>query len=148
MGVFTMFLLNTNALNNSNQEIPQFTASSKEKNQIYGYFMLNLYHNEIMKAIKEYYKDNKIEGYATPKPPHYDMVSITSLEKNNNKGFEKYSYALKITLLPSYSNGKIVGEDTLYFAVEPSRQTMKNLPKEYPSIELIKYEHNKPSNNR
>jgi len=143
MGVFTMFLLNINALGNSSKEIPEFTASSKEKNQMFGYFMIDLYHTEIMNAIKEHYKDNKINGYGMPDPPHYDVVSITAPE-GNYKGLEKYSYVLKINLSPSSSNGKILGKDTLYFAVEPRRQTMKNLPKEYPPIELIKYEHSKP----
>jgi hypothetical protein len=52
---------------------------------------------------------------------------------------------LKITLLPtSFSNGTIAGEETLYFVVEPPRQSMKELSKEYPLIQLIKYEHRKP----
>ncbi|MFS0639203.1 DUF3888 domain-containing protein [Mesobacillus foraminis] len=144
---FPIFLSNTNALEKTPQELPEFTTSSKQKNQLYGYFMLDLYHNEIREAIKEYYKDYKVDGYVTPKPPHYDMVSISFTGNKNYKGLEKFSYVLKITLIPTSSNGKTLGTDTLYFAVEPSRQTMRNLPKEYPPIKLIKYEHNKPPKN-
>ncbi|CAH0276504.1 MULTISPECIES: hypothetical protein [Peribacillus] len=141
---FPEYLANTKASEKTQQELPNFTTSSKGKNQLYGYFMLELYHNEIMSAIQEYYNDNKIEGYGTPSKKHYDMVSISFKGNKDYKGLEKFSYVLKITLIPSYSNGKTVGTDTLYFAVEPTRQTMENLPKEYPPIELIKYEHSKP----
>ncbi|MGM0780197.1 MAG: hypothetical protein ACQEXE_26725 [Bacillota bacterium] len=146
MGFFSIILLNPSAFDNSKKELPEFTYSSKEKNQMFGYFIIDLYHNEIMNAIKEYYNDSKINGYATPEPPHYNMVSITQIDlnKNKDKDLEKYSYVLKITLLPSYNDGTILGEDTLYFAAEPFRQTMKDLPKEYPPIELIKYEHKNP----
>lgn len=54
---------------------------------------------------------------------------------------------MKITLVPSFSNGKNFGIDTLYFEVELSRQTMKDLPKEYLPVELIKYKHSKPHGN-
>lgn len=142
---FTDFLVNTKASEIARQEIPEFTNSSKEKKRIFGYFMLDLYRDEIMNAINDYYKDNKINGFLTPKPPHYDIVSIALIDKLNKKGLDKYSYVLKITLLPTYSNGTIAGEDTLYFAVEPPRQSMKELSKENPLIQLIKYEHRKPS---
>lgn len=140
-------MVNTKASKKESMDIPEFTYSSKEKNQVFGYFMLDLYHIEVMKAIKDYYKDNKIAGYATPKPPHYDMVSILA----SGRGIEykglgtKYSYLLKIKLLPSYDNGKILGEDTLYFAVAPNRQNVENVSKEYPPVKLIKYEHSKPN---
>jgi hypothetical protein len=147
-GIFTTFhLRRSNASVNLNEELPDFGYTSKEKNQVFGYFMLNLYHFEIMNAFKEYYKDDRITGYRTPNPPHYDMVSIIPFEKGiHYKGFEKkYTYLLKIKLLPSYNNGKILGEDTLYFAVDPHRQTMKHQPKDYPAAaELVKYEHKKP----
>ncbi|MBT2688377.1 hypothetical protein J7I93_09300 [Bacillus sp. ISL-47] len=146
IGFLAVSHLSTNALNSSADAMPEFTYSSKEKNQAFGYFMLDLYHSEIMHAMKDYYKDDKISGYRTPNPPHYDMVSIKPFEKGvQYKGFEKkYTYLLKIKLLPSYNNGKILGLDTLYFAVAPYRQTMKNLPNESPAAELVKYEHSKP----
>ncbi|WP_113885865.1 MULTISPECIES: DUF3888 domain-containing protein [Cytobacillus] len=145
IGFFTAFILNTNAFKNTSDEMPEFTYSSKEKNQVFGYFILDLYHKEIMKAINDYYK-KEINGYSTPKPPHYDMVSILATDSGTKfKGLgTKYSYLLKIKLLPSTGTGIVLGEDILYFAVEPNRQNMKNLPKDYPPIELIKYEHIKP----
>jgi hypothetical protein len=39
---------------------------------------------------------------------------------------------------------KVLGTDTLYFAVEPSRQLMKDLSKDYLPIKLVKYEHKEP----
>lgn len=142
---FTAYVIKTEAFTKTSDEMPKFTYSSKVKNQVYGYFMLDLYHSEIMKAIKDFYKDNKITGYKTPTPPHYDMVSI--LAGVNDIHYKGYSYLLKIKLLPEYNNGKVLGEDTLFFAVEPNRQTMKNLPHEYPPIKLIKYEHSTPPKN-
>jgi hypothetical protein len=142
---FTVHLVSTKASELASQELPDFKNSSKEKNQIYVYFILELYHKEIMAAIKEHYNDDKISGYTTPKQPHHDMISISMLHNKDNKELQKYSYALKIKLLPIYSNGTILGEDTIYFAVEPFRLTMKNIPKDYPTIELISYEHSNPS---
>jgi hypothetical protein len=142
---FPESLASTKASEKALQALPEFTTSSTHKNQLYGSFILELYHNEIMKAIDEYYNDKNINGYGTPS--EIDTVSISFKGNKEYKGLEKYSYVLKITLMPSSSNGKTFGTDTLYFAVEPSRQTMKNLPKEYPPVELIKYEHSKPPQN-
>jgi hypothetical protein len=81
----------------------------------------------------------------------HDMVSITTTHKYKDLE-ERFSYVIKVTLLPhneaNNKNGKFLGTDTLYFAVEPSRQSMKNLPKELPPTKLIKYEHNEPPNKR
>ncbi|MBT2681988.1 MULTISPECIES: hypothetical protein [Bacillaceae] len=139
---FPESLITTEASDKALQELPEFTTSSKEKNHLYGSFILELYHNEIMKAMEDYYNDNNINGYA----PHsqIDTVSISFKGNKEYKGMEKYSYILKISLIPSSSNGKTFGTDTLYFAVEPSRQTTKNFPEKYPAVELIKYEHSKP----
>jgi hypothetical protein len=147
-GFFTAFHLNTTkALNKPNKDMPEFTYSSKEKNQIFGYFMLELYRDDIMSAINEFYKNDKITGYNTPDPPHYDMVSIPPFEKGvHYKGLEnRYTYLLKIKLLPSGNKGKILGADTLYFAVSPYHHTMENPPKDFPGVELVKYEHSEPS---
>lgn len=145
-GIFTTFHLKSSSASvKSNGEMPAFNFSSKEKNQVFGYYMLDLYHSEIMKALNEYYKNEHVTGYGTPPPPHYNIVSIVPFEKGvYYKGFEKkYTYLLKINLLPSNTN-KTLGDDTLYFAVDPRRQTMENLPKGYPAAELVKYEHKKP----
>lgn len=138
-------LITTEASEKALQELPEFMPSSKEKTQLYGSFILDLYHNEIMRAMKDYYNGNNINGYATH--PQIDSVSISFIGNKEYKGMEKYSYVLKISLIPSSSDGKTFGTDTLYFAVEPSRQTTKNLPKKYPPVELIKYEHSKPPQN-
>ncbi len=50
---------------------------------------------------------------------------------------------LKVSLSPT-TDEKVLGTDTLYFAVEPSRQLMNDLPKDYPPIKLVKYEHKEP----
>ena len=146
LSYFTVFLIDTKASDKASIEIPEFAYSSKEKNQVFGHFIIDLYQDEIMKALKEYYKDSEINGFGLPSK-QYNIVSIYSNKDQRLKGLEKYSYVLKITLFPASSNGKFLGTDTLYFSVEPSRQSMKNLPKEYPPIELIRYEHSKSSKN-
>ena len=119
---FPEYLANTKASEKTQQELPNFTTSSKGKNQLYGYFMLELYHNEIMSAIQEYYNDNNIKGYGTPSR-NLIRYLFRLKEIRSTKVWKNIRYVLKITLIPSSSNGKIFGTDTLYFAVEPSSQT-------------------------
>ncbi|MCM3238760.1 hypothetical protein M3589_13625 [Heyndrickxia oleronia] len=96
-----------------------------------------------MEAIEEYYKSKGIEasGYAPPSDdPNYGMVSIYF----GNDFSDKFSYMLKILLLPTTIEGEILGNDTIFFAVEPIRHLKQNLPGTYPAIKLVKYEHKEP----
>ncbi|TDK61763.1 DUF3888 domain-containing protein [Bacillus salipaludis] len=135
----SLFFKEARAYNRDSKDFPQFSQSSKDNHQLYGYFFLDLFQDEIFQSIKEYYNDSTINGYATPWWQKYDMVRIT--QGNSHKDIKGFSYVLKITLLPSNGNGKIFGTDTLYFAVEPMRINKQNLPKNLPAIKLIKYDH-------
>jgi hypothetical protein len=55
MLTITTFIVDTNAFNNKSSEIPEFSTSSKYSQQLFGYFILDLYHNEIIKAMQKYY---------------------------------------------------------------------------------------------
>jgi hypothetical protein len=138
----TVFLIDAKAFNRNSQEFPPFPETSKENNQLFGYFMLDLYQDEIFKAIQEHYNDSNINGYQTPWWKKNEMVSIT--QGNNHKDIKGYSYVLKITLLPSDNKGKLYGTDDLYFVAEPTRFHLQNVPKHLSPIKLIKYEHKKP----
>ena len=90
-------------------------------------------------TIKE--KEFKARGYAPPSDdPNYGMVSIYF----GNDFSDKFSYMLKISLLPTSHEGKVLGKDTIFFAIEPMRHFKKNLPKTYPAIKLVRYEHKEP----
>ncbi len=128
----------SSATNARNTQVMDFPSSPKLNNQLFGYFMLDLYHKGIVDHIKSYYKDENINGYTMPENRESVLIRTT----RNLKDLEnRFSYILKTTVLPTNENGTVVGIDTLYFAVEPSRANITNLPKGIPQIKLIKYEH-------
>lgn len=131
------FLNVTNASNNQDIE---FSSMPKVNNELFGYFMLDLYHKEITNYIKDYYKDENIKGYSMPNPESNKPVFITT-SKNLKDVEEQFSYVLKTTILPTDKDGTIRGKDTLTFAVEPSRVKETNLSKGLKQMKLIKYEH-------
>ncbi|MFC9601531.1 hypothetical protein ACFTQL_27685 [Peribacillus butanolivorans] len=132
----TLFSAITSANNNQSIEFP---PSAKVNNQLFGYFMLDLYHKEILSHVQRYYKDENIEGYGLPENKDYVFIRST---RNLDEDFKnQFSYLLKVTVLPSYANGTIVGKDTLYLAVEPSVLNTTKVPKGINKMKLIKYEH-------
>ena len=140
------FTISTNvaAASNNNKEnkIPDFPETNSLNNRYFSYFITDLYHKEIMEAFHSYYKSKGLKptGYGpSSEDPDYGMVSIYF----GNDFSDKFSYMLKVSLSPT-TDKKVLGKDTLYFAVEPSRQLMKDLPKEYAPIKLVKYEHKEP----
>ncbi|MEE3953458.1 hypothetical protein [Peribacillus frigoritolerans] len=133
------FTISTNvaAASNNNKEnkIPDFPETNSLNNRYFSYFIKDLYHKEIMDAFQSYYKSKGLKptGFnPSSEDPDYGMVSIYF----GNDFSEKYTYMLKVSLSPT-TDEKVLGRDTLYFAVEPSRQLMKD----YPAIKLVKYEH-------
>jgi len=116
----------------------EFPSMVEANNQLFGNFMLDLYHKDIMNHIKNYYEDEKINGYSMPEgnKPVYIRTS-TNLKDVE----EQFSYVLKTTILPTDKDGTIRGKVTLYLAVEPSRVNETNLPKVLKQMKLIKYEH-------
>ncbi|MCF7624508.1 MULTISPECIES: hypothetical protein [Peribacillus] len=139
------FTISTNVSasnNNKENEIPNFPEANSFNNRYFSYFITDLYHKEIMEAFQSYYKSKGLKptGYGpSSEDPDYGMVSIYF----GNDFSDKFSYMLKVSLSPT-TDKKVLGRDTLYFAVEPSRQLMKDLPKEYAPIKLVKYEHKEP----
>ncbi|MDQ0186742.1 hypothetical protein MKX78_24155 [Cytobacillus sp. FSL R5-0569] len=126
----------TNARNTQTMEFP---PSAKVNNQLFGYFMLDLYHKEILSHVQRYYKDKNVQGYGMPENDQSVFIRTT---RNLDEDLEnQFSYLLKVTLLPSYQNGTVVGKDTLYFAVEPSVLNTTKVPDGTNKIKLIKYEH-------
>ncbi|MFD1037808.1 hypothetical protein ACFQ3N_05215 [Virgibacillus byunsanensis] len=139
-----LFTIDTETVNSQSNDIPDFPKSSKDNQQLFGYFILDIYHDDIYQAIEDYYKDSTVHGYDTPGWKKHDMVSITEANNNiegNDERNQSYSYVIKITLLPTNEKGIHLGTDTLYFAVEPKRYSSQQDPNEFPSIKLIKYEH-------
>ncbi|MFB7642673.1 hypothetical protein [Peribacillus butanolivorans] len=132
----TLFSVITSANNTQSIEFP---PSAKVNNQLFGYFMLDLYHNEIISHVQSYYKDENIEGYGMPE--NKDSVFIRTTRNLDEDFKNQFSYLLKVTVLPSYANGTVVGKDTLYFAVEPSVLNTSKIPKGINKMKLIKYEH-------
>lgn len=112
--------------------IPKFSNSDKQYNQVYGYFIIDLYENEIINAMQRYYKDSKITDFYFPWWNKYHTVSITTAHSQH------ISYIAKITLVPSKGT-TYLGTDTLYFSLEP-----RLFSKETPSAKLIKYVHHDP----
>jgi hypothetical protein len=136
------FTISTNvaAASNNNKEnkIPDFPETNSLNNRYFSYFIKDLYHKEIMDAFQSYYKSKGLKptGYnPSSEDPDYGMVSIYF----GNDFSEKYTYMLKVSLSPT-TDEKVLGRDTLYFAVEPIRQLMKDSP----AIKLVKYEHKEP----
>ncbi|MDM5335899.1 hypothetical protein QUF84_01140 [Fictibacillus enclensis] len=126
---------------------PKFFQSSKQNQQIFGYFMIELYNGEIEKAVKDFYQGKDVTGYRTPDKNHYKMVSITQRKFEKGSQYPEpnsYSYALRIKIHPTNSTGIILGNDTLYFIVEPSRTRSINEKTTSPAIKLVKYSHSKP----
>ncbi|MEK5105090.1 hypothetical protein MKX83_24415 [Cytobacillus sp. FSL M8-0252] len=132
--------------NAGNTQTIEFPPSAKENNQLFGYFMLDLYHKEILNHVQRYYKDKNVQGYGMPENDHSVFIRTT---RNLDEDLEnQFSYLLKVTLLPSYQNGTVVGKDTLYFAVEPSVLNTTKVPDGTNKIKLIKYEHEEVQNIR
>ncbi|RRN71856.1 hypothetical protein EI200_09390 [Peribacillus simplex] len=136
------FTISTNvaAASNNNKEnkIPNFPETNSLNNRYFSYFIKDLYHKEIMEAFQSYYKSKGLKptGFnPSSEDPDYGMVSIYF----GNDFSEKYTYMLKVSLSPT-TDEKVLGRDTLYFAVEPSHQLMKDSP----AIKLVKYEHKEP----
>ncbi len=132
----------TNASKSQEMDVSSIKFSSLDKvnNRFYETFVLDLYRKEIMNSIKNYYKNKneKVRGYVIPEDEKY--VSIQSAR--NVKGLEeKFSYVLKITIRPVEKDETVLGLDTLYLAVEPSRVNMTKLPKDLTKTKLLKYEH-------
>jgi hypothetical protein len=123
-----------------------FPKNSKHNQQIFGYYMLDAYHGEILSAMRNHYKDPSINGYQLPWWKKYNTVSITQPWIKDLKSDKpiQFSYAIKVTLLP-LKDGKLLGTDTLYFELEPGRIRMKNAPRDIlPPVQLVKYEHKNP----
>lgn len=145
MLLVSSFTISTNvAASNNNKEnkIPNFPEANSLNNRYFSYFITDLYREEIMEAFQSYYKSKGLKptGFnPSSEDPDYGMVSIYF----GNDFSEKFTYMLKVSLSPT-TDEKVLGTDTLYFAVEPSRQLMKDLPKDYPPIKLVKYEHKEP----
>jgi hypothetical protein len=145
MLLVSIFTITTDvaARNNKENKIPEFPETNSLNNRYFSYFISELYDKEINEAIQSYYKSEGItaSGYGPYEKPDNGMASIYF----GNDFSNKFSYVLKISLIPTTADSKVLGRDTLYFAVEPRRHFKKNLPKEYPPIKLIKYEHKEPS---
>jgi hypothetical protein len=148
--IFTI-LMNTSAAfsktSATNLNKIEFPKGSKENQQIFGYYMMDFYMKDILKAMQNHYKDVRVDGYQVPWWKKHDTVSITQpwvkdLISNSEKRI-RFSYALKITLIPIDENGRILGIDTLYFEVEPGRFHMKGV-RDLPPVQLMKYEHKDP----
>ncbi|MDM5292991.1 hypothetical protein QUF81_07240 [Peribacillus simplex] len=142
MLLVSSFTISTNVVaasnNNKENKIPNFPETNSLNNRYFSYFIKDLYHKEIMEAFQSYYKSKGLKptGYnPSSEDPDYRMVSIYF----GNDFSEKFTYMLKVSLSPT-TDEKVLGRDTLYFAVEPSRQLMKD----YPPIKLVKYEHKEP----
>ncbi|MCM3452717.1 hypothetical protein M3685_01985 [Heyndrickxia oleronia] len=124
-------------------KIPNFPQKNSVNYRYLSYFITELYHEEILEAIEDYYRNKGIDarGYAPPSDdPNYGMVSIYF----GNDFSDKFSYMLKISLLTTTHEGRVLGNDTIFFAVEPMRHLKQNLPKAYPAIKLVRYEHKEP----
>ena len=80
---FSNFTFTTNAsatINNETNKLPNFPPKKNSVNYRYlSYFITELYHEEIIEAIEDYYKNKEIEasGNAPPSDEHnYGMISI------------------------------------------------------------------------
>jgi hypothetical protein len=113
--------------------------------QYFKNFMIELLHNDIIKAVQTRYKDKKINGLAFDWDT-YNAVEINTLRQNvNGRG---YSYQVSVTVTPHTADSKkqkIYGTDKLTFGIEPI--LIKRRVKDHPAIELIDYQHLKPSKN-
>ncbi|WP_408008234.1 hypothetical protein ACJROX_26775 [Pseudalkalibacillus sp. A8] len=79
-----LFVFETKANNAVSQQVPEFSTSSKYHHKTFGYFVLDLYHNEIITAVQEYYPNKNINGYSTPWWKKHDMVNIVQATNDNN----------------------------------------------------------------
>jgi hypothetical protein len=127
----------------------EFSEKSEQNQQFFGYYILDFYNKEIFDAMRKQYEGQTIVGYNIPTWMKYNVVSITPIwQSNKNSQKPKlvdYSYAIKITLIPTTNNGAtMLGTDTIYFKVEPGRFHMKNVPEHLPPVKLVKYVHNPP----
>jgi hypothetical protein len=127
----------------------QFSEKSEQNHQNFGYYMLDFYNKEIFDAMRKQYEGQTIDGYNVPNWLKHNVVSITPIWQHHSKSKEskivEYSYAIKITLIPTTNDGeKLLGTDTLYFKVEPGRFHLKNLPQNLPPVKLVEYVHNPP----
>lgn len=121
-------------------KVPKFYDSSKENQQIFGYYFMDQYQDEILNAVKSHYKGQEVGGIAYPWWMKHNMVSIAMQEKGVEFG---YPYMFKITVLPNNKDGKSLGIDTIYLGVS----SINGQSKDGPTVKLVKYEHKPPKKN-
>jgi hypothetical protein len=147
--LFTSNGLSTKVFASENAKSFEFPNDSKHNQQKFGYYMLDFYHKEIFDAMRKRYKGVAIDGYNVPLWLKHNMVSITPIWVPKSESRESnpidYSYAIKITLIPTKDGGKTqLGTDTIFFKVEPGRFHIKNVSQDLPPVKLVDYVHNPP----
>lgn len=145
--VFAFLLVGMATNSHAETKMPMFYDSAKENQQVFGYFMLDLYQWEIMDAIRNHYKTVEVRGYQTPWWMKHNLVSIVSQEKGNGFLDGRHAFMLKITLLPTTKEGKVLGTDTIYLAVSPGPVYKEYATKDFKRVELVKYDHKNPPKN-
>ena len=120
--------------------------NSKGQEQVFDNFFLQLYQDEIVTAVKDYYNDHSIRIGYDWWDKNYDVVELLQSEKGREYS---HSYILKFTVL-TYSayvpkeKTKYLGTDTITLGVEPILYNKEFNPKDQPVVKFLNYQHNNP----
>ncbi|MEH7511375.1 DUF3888 domain-containing protein [Gottfriedia acidiceleris] len=119
---------------------------SQGMEQVLDNFMLEQFNDEIVQALKEFYKNDSISYVYNWWDKNYDVVEIEGFRPNRNLS---HSYIVRFTVL-TYENkekGKRLGQDTVTFGVSPllfnKEMNKRNLAAS--KVKLLSIKHSKPS---
>ncbi|MFB7142929.1 DUF3888 domain-containing protein [Gottfriedia sp. NPDC056225] len=138
-----MVYLNYSTLSVSAEKRHKHDSQGME--QFFDNFMLEQFQDEIVQALKEFYKNDSISYVYNWWDKSYDVVEIEGFRPNRNLS---HRYIVRFTVL-TYENkvkGKRLGQDTVTFGVSPllfnKEMSKRNLAAS--KVKFLSIKHSKP----
>jgi Protein of unknown function (DUF3888) len=141
--VVVMFSMGMNYISVSAEK--QHKHDSKGMEQAIDHFILDQFNDEMVQAVKDFYKKDSVRVQYNWWDKNYDVVELEQSEKGRELS---HPYVIKFTVL-TYEGNKMgqLGTDTITFGVSPLRFNKeldeKNLAAS--KVELLNYRHGEPS---
>ncbi|MCK1995333.1 hypothetical protein MPH61_22395 [Peribacillus muralis] len=120
--------------------------SSKGQEQVFDNFFVQLYQEEILTAVKDYYNTDSINIGYDWLDKNYDVVELLQSEPGREYSS---SYILKFTVLTHSAfvpneKAKPLGIDTVTLGVEPILNNKEFNPNGEPVVKFLNFQHNNP----
>jgi hypothetical protein len=141
-----LFMLIMSINNNLVSAETQHKHDSKGMEQAIDHFILDQFNDEMVQAVKEFYKKDSVRIQYNWWAKNYDVVELEQSEKGRELS---HPYVVKFTVLTYDGNNKgQLGTDTITFGVSPLQFNKeldeKNLAAA--KVVLLNFKHSEPSN--